>query len=58
MKTNKQNSKSTIDELRSIREQIGEDIKNMSLKELKEYFKQKKSLHPKLGYQREQKSNQ
>ena len=46
MKTKEKNVKSTIQELRDIREKVGRDIENMTFEQLSEYLKNKKSLHP------------
>ncbi len=38
--------KSVIQELRTIRDKVSLEIKDMTLKQLKEYFNKKKTLHP------------
>jgi len=44
--------KRTVDELREIRDNISNDIKDLSFEQLLEYFENKKSLHPKLKKQK------
>ena len=44
MKTKKKTKKSTIEQLREIRDKIGEEIKNLSSDEILKYFSKKKRL--------------
>lgn len=49
MKTKEKNKsgKTVIEQLRDIRDKINLDIEDMSIEQMKEYFKNKKTLHPK-----------
>lgn len=48
MKTKDKNTseKTVIEQLRKIRDEINFDIEDMTLEQLKEYLKKKKTLHP------------
>ncbi len=42
----KEIEKSVVQELRAIRDKVSLEIKDMTLKQLKEYLNKKKTLHP------------
>jgi len=47
----KETDKSVVQELRAIRDKVSLKIKDMTLKQLKEYLNKKKTLHPKTVWQ-------
>ncbi|MBN4049686.1 hypothetical protein JYT36_00500 [Bacteroidales bacterium AH-315-N07] len=47
----KENKKSMVKTLREIRDRINLEIQDLSTEELKEYFKKKLTLHPKMYQQ-------
>jgi len=46
MKTKEKRKKIVIEQIREIRDKVSHDIQNMSFKQLTEYLKDRKSLHP------------
>jgi hypothetical protein len=46
MKTKEKPDKTLIEDLREIRDKISLDIKDMTLDQIKNYLKEKKTLHP------------
>jgi hypothetical protein len=44
--------KSVIEELRQIRDRINTEIQDLSLEQLKQYWKTKETLHPKSNWQK------
>lgn len=50
-KTKEIKEKSLIDEMRQIRDKINLEIKDLSVEQLKEYWKKKETLHPKSVWQ-------
>lgn len=55
MKTKNENkiNKTLIEELRDIRDKINDEIKEMSLDQLKNYLKKKETLHPTSAWQKQ-----
>ena len=46
MKTKEKKDRTLIDELREIRDKMSMDIKDMTLEQIKNYLRKKKTLHP------------
>ena len=46
MKTKTKDKTTVMQQLRDIREKISDEIKDMTIEQLKEYFKNQKTLHP------------
>jgi len=44
--------KSLLDELREIRDKVNDDIKDLTSEQLKDYLKNKETLHPKSAWQK------
>ena len=46
MKTKTKDKTTVMQQLRDIREKISDEIKDMTIEQLNEYFKNQKTLHP------------
>ena len=46
MKTKTKDKPTVMQQLRDIREKISDEIKDMTIEQLNEYFKNQKTLHP------------
>jgi hypothetical protein len=51
MKTKEKKDKSILTDLRSIRDNISEELKGKTTEQIVEYLKKKKTLHPKSVWQ-------
>ena len=58
MKTKNENKidKNFVEQLRAIRDKVSLEIKDMTLEQIKDYLKKKKTLHPSSVWQTEQRS--
>lgn len=52
-KTKEIKEKSLIDEMRQIRDKINLEIKDLSVEQLRQYWKTKETLHPKSVWQKQ-----
>ena len=56
IKNENKTDKNLIDQLREIRDKVSLEIKDMTLEQIKDYLKKKKTLHPSSVWQTEQRS--
>ena len=49
MKTKEKREKLVLEQIREIRDRVSRDIQNVSFKQLNEYLKSRKGLHPAIG---------